>query len=74
MTANQTNPIRKYFVRYPDGMTSEAGIALLKQARDDLALPLTLAKGADGTTIEGEPWHVVSVSLALPFFQINEIE
>ena len=60
-------------MRDPYGITSEAGIALLKQARDGLALSLELAKGNGGTTIEGEPWDVVSVSLALPLLQIIEI-
>ncbi|KRD56496.1 hypothetical protein IB265_24870 [Ensifer sp. ENS10] len=73
MTIEADHQHRRYIVRYPDGMTAEEGHALLEQARDDLAPNLTLIAADDGATIEGETWHVLSVCLALPLFEVNEI-
>ncbi|HEV7305737.1 hypothetical protein [Ensifer sp.] len=73
MTSENAAPRRKYAVRYPSGLTAEEGIALLSQTCADIAPHLTLSEKADGATIEGEPWHVLSVCLALPLFEMNEV-
>ncbi|HEV7318156.1 MAG TPA: hypothetical protein VGO04_06025 [Ensifer sp.] len=73
MTSNELDHRRRYAVRYPDGLTSEEGIALLEKACADVAPDLTLSPMDDGATIEGEPWLILSVCLALPLFDMDEI-
>ncbi|CAN7418111.1 hypothetical protein IB277_08730 [Ensifer sp. ENS07] len=73
MTSENTAAHRKYAVRYPSGLTAEEAIALLAQTCADIAPHLTLRDKGDGATIEGEPWHVLSVCLALPLFEMNEV-
>ena len=73
MTSKDADHHRKYTVRYPDGVTAEEGIALLEQTCADIAPQLKLSKMADEATIEGEPWQVLSVCLALPLFEMNEV-
>ncbi|MGE6786482.1 hypothetical protein ACQKGL_28570 [Ensifer adhaerens] len=73
MNSEDAEPRRKYTVRYPSGVTAEEGIALLEQTCADIAPHLTLSEMADGATIEGEPWQVLSLCLALPLFEMNEV-
>ncbi|KQX58254.1 MULTISPECIES: hypothetical protein [Ensifer] len=73
MTLNEADPRRKYAVRYPDGLTSQEAIALLEQACADVAPDLRLSEMSGGATVEGEPWHVLSICLALPLFEMTEI-
>lgn len=73
MTLNEADPRRKYAVRYPAGLTSKEAITLLEQACADFAPNLTLSEMSDGATVEGEPWHILSVCLALPLFELTEI-
>lgn len=73
MTIEAEQQHRRFVVRFPDGITAEEGHAQLGQARDDVAPNLTLIPTEDGATIEGETWHVLSVCLALPLFEVNEI-
>ncbi|QHG70172.1 hypothetical protein [Ensifer adhaerens] len=73
MTIEADQQHRRFVVRFPDGISAEEGQALLEQARDNVAPNLTLIATDDGATIEGETWHVLSVCLALPLFEVNEI-
>ncbi|MBD9650413.1 hypothetical protein IB267_18915 [Ensifer sp. ENS09] len=73
MTLNEADPRRKFAVRYPDGLTSKEAITLLEQACADVAPNLTLSEMSDGATVEGEPWHILSVCLALPLFELTEL-
>ncbi|WP_077960933.1 hypothetical protein [Ensifer adhaerens] len=73
MTSDEANHLRKYTVRYPDGLKAEEAIALLEQTCADIAPRLTLSEMADGAMIEGEPWLVLSICLALPLFEMNEV-
>lgn len=54
-------------------MSAEEARNQLLEACDEVCTHVVLRETDDGATIEGEPWHILVICLALPLFDVSEV-